>query len=140
MMKELIKCCFPNKKKKQEKVRPTQTITIMADFGNGPYAWIKGTADESNYVGRNIADACTGFGDELSVSDELEMDFMNWVVYFEKNYNNPNYDWIEFNRQGVEMAKRLYLELNGIYRVIYEKPIEDPGHETQRQIEINLII
>ena len=119
---------------------PSLTITIMADIGNGPYAWIKDTADEPNYVGRNIADACTGFGDELSVSDELEMDFMNWVVYFEKNYNNPNYDWIEFNRQGVEMAKRLYLELNGIYRVIYEKPIEDLGHETQRQIEISLII
>ena len=140
MMKEVINRYFHKNKQKQEKIMPSLTITIMADIGNGPYAWIKDTADDSRYVGRNIADACTGFGYELSVSDELEMDFMNWVVYFEKNYNNPNYDWIEFNRHGVEMTKRLYLELNGIYRVIYEKPIEDPGHETQRQIEISLTI
>ncbi len=110
-------------------ISPLQTITIMADFGNGPYAWLKSSFDISEYVGINIADAVSGFGDELSVSDELEMDFMNWIFYFENNYHKPDYDWTEFNRLSAEMSKRLALELNGIYRIIYQKPIEDPDYE-----------
>ena len=32
-----------------------KTITIMADFGWGPYAWLKSAKDTTDYVGLNIA-------------------------------------------------------------------------------------
>jgi len=40
---------------------PERTISIMADFWNGPYAWLKDASDESSFVGVNIADAVAGF-------------------------------------------------------------------------------
>jgi len=115
---------------------PTQTITIMADIGNGPYAWCKDASDESRYVGANIATAYSGFCGYPPVSEALEMEFRHWIIYFENNCDDPMFDWKEFNRQGEEMARCLYLELNGEYRIIYQKPSEDPGSEDQRKIEI----
>lgn len=119
----------------QHSMSPTQTITIMADIGNGPYAWIKDALDETRYLGPNIADAYSGFGGKPLVSEALEMDFRHWIIYFESNYNDSGFDWAEFNRQGEELAWNLYLELSGGYRVFYQKPSEDPGHEVQRKIE-----
>lgn len=121
---------------KKNSMSPTQTITIMADIGNGPYAWIKDASDESRYIGPNIADAYSGFGGEPPVSEVLEMDFRHWIIYFENNCDDPDFDWTEFNRQGEEMARCLYLELNGGYRIFYQKPSEDPGYEDHRKTEI----
>lgn len=123
---------------------PTQTITIMADIGNGPYAWIKDASDDSRYVGPMIADAYSGFGGKPLVSEALEMEFRHWIIYFENNcydfnanpYVSSNFDWLEFNRQGKEMARCLYFELKGKYRIIYQKPGEDPGSEKCRKVEI----
>jgi hypothetical protein len=123
---------------------PTQTITIMADIGNGPYAWIKDASDDSRYVGPMIADAYSGFGGKPLVSDALEMEFRHWIIYFENYcydcnadpYISSTFDWMEFNRQGKEMARCLYLELNGKYKIIYQKPSEDPGSEEYRKVEI----
>jgi hypothetical protein len=123
---------------------PAQTITIMADIGNGPYAWIKVASDESRYVGSMIADAYSGFGGDPLVSDALEMEFRHWIIYFENYcydcnadpYISSTFDWMEFNRQGKEMARCLYLELNGKYKIIYQKPSEDPGSEEYRKVEI----
>ncbi len=41
-------------------MKPEKTITIMADFGFGPYAWLKDASDESEHVGENIANFKTG--------------------------------------------------------------------------------
>lgn len=120
----------------KKSMSPTQTITIMADIGNGPYAWIKDASDESRYVGSMIAEAYSGFFGKPPVSEALEMDFRHWIIYFENNCNDANFDWAEFNRQGEEMAWCLYLELNGEYRIFYLKPCEDPGHESQMKTEI----
>jgi hypothetical protein len=88
----------------KKSMSPMQTITIMADIGNGPYAWIKDSLDETRYVGRNIADAYSGFDGKPLVSEALEMDFRHWIIYFENNYNDSDFDWAEFNRQGEEIA------------------------------------
>lgn len=108
----------------------------MADFGNGPYAWIKNASDDSSYVGVNIADAVSGFSVKLLVSEALESDFRHWVINFENNYDDPDFDWGEFNSCGEDMTRRLSSELKWKYRIIYEKPCEDPGHEDRRKIEV----
>jgi len=52
-------------------MKPNKTITIMADIGLGPYAWLKDASDESDYVGVNIANSRTGM-DEFDISDRLQ--------------------------------------------------------------------
>jgi hypothetical protein len=52
-------------------MKPNKTITIMADFGLGPYAWLKDASDESDYVGVNIANSRTRM-DEFDISDRLQ--------------------------------------------------------------------
>ena len=56
---------------KEIRMKPNKTITIMADFGLGPYAWLKDASDESDYVGVNIANSRTGM-DEFDISDRLQ--------------------------------------------------------------------
>jgi hypothetical protein len=105
-----------------------KVITIMADFGNGPYAWLKEDSDARSGVGVNIADALCGFGGMFPVSAELETDFAEWVVFFERCHDLPAFDWSEFHVRGMALALRLNHELGGTFRVVYDKPFEDPFH------------
>lgn len=117
---------------------PVKTITLMADFGNGPYAWLKDASDESEWVGGNIADAVGGFGDEYGVPAELEKQFADWVILFEREYKNPEFDWNTFHREGIVLCRRLKQALGNAYRVVYVKPHEDPNYRTNRRTEIFL--
>ena len=116
--------------------KPEKTITIMADFGNGPYAWLKEASDESSLVGVNIADAVSGFGGEPPVSGALERDFAAWVISFERHYDEPTFDWQSFHSRGLALSQRLYDELGGSFRVFYDKPCEDPSHPADARTEI----
>lgn len=113
-----------------------KTITIMADFGNGPYAWIKDASDESRWVGGNIADAVSGFGKKYGVPAELEKQFAAWVIRFERECNNPTFDWNDFHGEGVALSQHLKQVLGDAYRVVYVKPREDPNHGINRRTEI----
>ena len=53
-------------------MKPNKTITTMADFGFGPYAWLKEAADETDYVGINIANLKMGMTD-FKISKQLVM-------------------------------------------------------------------
>ena len=117
---------------------PIKTITIMADFGNGPYAWLKDASDESRWVGGNVADAVSGFGEEYGVPAELEKQFADWVMRFECEYNNPSFDWNAFHREGMTLCQHLKRVLGEAYRVVYVKPHEDPNYRTNRRTEIFL--
>lgn len=64
-------------------MKPDKTITIMADFGFGPYAWLKDASDESDYVGTNIANSRTGMS-EFSISNRLHNDFADWICRFDE--------------------------------------------------------
>lgn len=95
-----------------------ETISIMADFGMGPYAW---------HRGGNIADATSGFPAWCGVSKGLEADLAEWVVDFERNFEEPTFDWGAFHRRGIELARRLKAETGGRFEVEYHKCIEDPA-------------
>ena len=109
-----------------------QTITVMADFGNGPYAWlIRDGATRATGVGGCIADAVVGFQNSgFRVSPTLESDFAAWATWFEKKAVTPSaMAWPAFNAQGIALACRLKKEIGNQARVHYEWPIEDPQEE-----------
>ncbi len=114
-------------------------ITIMPDFGMGPYAWQKDASDDSTAVGANIADAVSGFKfTDYKVSDALEADFAAWVTWFTREALNdpPVMNWDAFHRQGLALARRLKAELGNQVRVVYDIPVEDPSYRTYRGIDV----
>ena len=48
-------------------MKKQSTICIMADFGSGPYAWLRGPEDSAPHVGPCIADASYGLNREYGV-------------------------------------------------------------------------
>ncbi|MBI5604172.1 MAG: hypothetical protein HY879_12540 [Deltaproteobacteria bacterium] len=111
-------------------MKPDKTITIMADFGFGPYAWLKDTSDESDYVGINIANSHHTGMDQFDISDHLQKDFADWIGQFERGaLDNPSFPWASFHKEGLALSRRLKEEIGEAAIVVYVKPYEDPGHE-----------
>jgi hypothetical protein len=119
-------------------MKPNKTITIMADFGLGPYAWLKDASDESDYVGVNIANSRTGM-DEFDISDRLQKEFADWIGRFERGaLDNPKFPWASFHKEGLALSRRLKKEIGEIANVVYVKPFEDPDHEQEEKTRIIL--
>lgn len=112
------------------------TINIMADFGNGPYAWFRLPGDGHLGIGSCIADAISGFPEEYGISDNLQRQFARWVTEFENRYDDHDFDWADWNWTGVCLSNRLKLELGEGYAVIYHQPVEDPESDN---IILNII-
>jgi hypothetical protein len=114
-------------------MKSNKTVTIMADFGFGPYAWLKDAADETDYVGINIANLKTGMTD-LRISKQLESDFTKWIERFERDaLDNPNFPWSSFHEAGISLSYRLKEEVGDAVNVLYVKPFEDPQHQTDEK-------
>ena len=118
------------------KSEPAHAITIMADYGNGPYAWLKDASDERGYVGANIADAVAGVCGDPPVSQALEHDFAEWVISFEREADRPSFDWPGFHSRGLALSHRLFREIGQSFRIFYVKSHEDPNHDENGRIEI----
>lgn len=119
-------------------MNPDKTITIMADFGFGPYAWLKDSTDESDLVGINIANLKTGMT-VFEISKNLQRDFANWIQRFEQDaLDNPNFPWASFHEEGLLLSHRLKEELGDAANVVYVKLSEDPNHETEEKTWIAL--
>ena len=69
------------------------TYTIMPDFGNAAYAWVRGPGEIRCGVGGNMADYTGWYGDHL-ISKLLESDLAEWALEFEKNVNQDPCDVI----------------------------------------------
>jgi hypothetical protein len=113
-------------------------ITVMPDYGMGPYAWEKPVTDETPYVGICIA---TEFDkleteDGTTVSDELHIQFCEWTGKLERFAEQPQFDWKSFHQQGIKLSQILSRELGARFRVVYHKPCEDPNHEIETYVAI----
>ena len=105
----------------------------MADFGFGPYAWLKDGDDESDYVGINIANLEMGMT-VFRVSKGLQRDFSKWIERFERDaLDNPHFPWASFHEEGMLLGHRLKAEIGKAANVVYVKPFEDPNHEKKRK-------
>ena len=117
------------------------TYTIMPDFGNAAYAWVRGPGEIRCGVGGNMADYTGWYGDHL-ISKLLESDLAEWALEFEKNVNvygnDLCFDWESYHIRGLALARRLKAELGPEVKVRYVKPCEDPDSEINACTEVLL--
>ena len=112
-----------------------KVIRIMADIGMGLYAWGKHIEDiHDTTVGANIAAGVSGFDSVYNVSEQLQAQFRTWITYFEHSYDLPGFNWDDLNGDGVKLTSRLKDELGEKFCVFYDKPMENPGWQTERRI------
>lgn len=118
--------------------QPPSTICIMADFGMGPYAWLREPELSAPLVGSNIADSVSGFPEEYNVSSALERDFAYWVTEFERDYDKPEFDWENWNKVGISLTQRLKAEIGDRFLLEYHYPFEDPRFDNGKRTEIRI--
>ncbi len=115
-----------------------KTYTLMPDFCSA-YGWILMGAPES---GAGVGKACDIFKLRRMghpVPSKLQRAIENWQREFEEGRFSGGYvelDWVRFHKQGIELAKSLKTVLGDSFRIIYEKPCEDPGQRKDERREV----
>jgi hypothetical protein len=111
-----------------------EEIRIGADFGCGPYGWRR---SDANSLWSNFACVGSGLSEEIGTSRKLDADFAEWVISFERNYEDADFDWSAFHFQGIALSKRLKAEVGDRFIIYYCTPSEDPirGHNSPMLIE-----
>lgn len=129
-------------------------LTVMADLGIGPLLWLNWNGDDARGVGGRCCDAGYRCGIH-PMSDTLSDAFGKWIAEFQNahwtegtlvNRDDPISDylvrpkiilnWPDFHTRGLELAQRLKEEVGAAFRVIYEKPREDPARRIDERREV----
>ena len=86
-------------------IKAEVVITVMPDYGMGPYAWEKPASDHTPYVGLCIATAIDKreTEDGTTITDDLHAAFVAWTGDFEQFAERPDFDWKKF--QTIDMAR-----------------------------------
>lgn len=115
----------------------TTTLTIMPDAG-GAYIW---SHDEDPAVRPDVG-SLSGlpmFRKGMRMHPHpLTKEFEEWQSYWERNWSGymDQFDWRTFHAEGIDLARRLKKSVGEKYRVVYEKPCEDPGRTNQERCEV----
>jgi hypothetical protein len=115
-------------------------LTVMVDYGNAPFLWLVGSPDEGG-VGGNL---CSGVyrNESFPMSEGLWRKFADWAVEFDRTafysdkFNADGWDWIAFHARGLQLSRWLKEEVGDAYRVVYDKPCEDPNRRIDERTEI----
>lgn len=115
-------------------------LTVMVDYGNAPFLWRVDTPDEGG-VGGNLCDG-TYWDESFPMSEGLWRKFADWAIEFDHtafysdNFNADDWDWLAFHARGLQLSRCLKEEVRDAYRVVYDKPLEDPNHRIDERVEI----
>lgn len=115
-------------------------LTVMVDYGNAPFLWLVNRPDEVG-VGGNLCDA-SYWDASFPLSEGLWRQFADWAIEFDRtafysdNFDGSGWDWLAYHARGLELTRRLKAEVGDAYRVIYDKPFEDPNHRIDERREI----
>lgn len=115
-------------------------LTVMVDYGNAPFLWLVGSPDEGG-VGGNICDG-TCWDESFPISEGLWQKFADWAIEFDRtafysdSFDDRGWDWIAFHVRGLQLSRWLKEEVGDTYRVVYDKPFEDPNHRIDERTEI----
>ena len=105
-------------------------LTVMVDYGNAPFLWLVERPDQGG-VGGMLCES-GGWEDYYPMSEALWRKFAIWAISFARmplhmiHSDNDHWDWPAFHARGLQLARELKAEVGDAYRVVYEKPAEDP--------------
>ncbi len=115
-------------------------LTVMVDYGNAPFLWLVERPGNGG-IGGNLCDGIC-WDESFPMSEGLWRKFADWAIEFDRtsfysdNFDAKDWDWIAFHARGLQLARWLKEEVGDTYRVIYEKPCEDPNHGIDERREI----
>lgn len=115
-------------------------LTVMVEYGNAPFLWRVDSPDEVG-IGPNVCDG-TFWDESYPMSEGLWRKFADWAIEFDRtrfyseSFDTDNWDWIAFNLRGLQLSQWLKEEVGIAYRIVYQKPIEDPNHGIDERTEI----
>lgn len=115
-------------------------LTVMVDYGNAPFLWLAKRAGQAG-IGGNVCDG-TSYDEGCPMSEGLWREFADWACVFDRmDFDSDccdasDWDWPTFHARGLQLACRLKREVGDAYRVVYDKPCEDPNHRLDERREI----
>ena len=117
-------------------------LTVMVDYGNAPFLWRVDSPDQGGVGGKR----CDGVSWDAScpMSEGLWRKFADWAIAFNRTafysdrFDDRGWDWRTFHARGLQLALWLKEEVGEAYRVVYEKPYEDPNHRIDERREIRV--
>ena len=123
-----------------KKITFVPVLTVMVDYGNAPFLWLVDNPDQGG-VGPNWCDG-TFWDESLPMSEGLWRKFADWAIEFDRtsfysdDFNADDWDWLAFHARGLQLSRWLKEEVGAAYRVVYDKPFEDPNHRIDERTEI----
>lgn len=115
-------------------------LTVMVDYGNAPFLWLVDSPGQGGIGGK----LCDGVSWDAScpMSEGLWRKFADWAIAFNRTafysdrFDDRGWDWRAFHARGLQLSHWLKEEVGEAYRVVYEKPGEDPNHPIDERREI----
>ncbi|MDR2689742.1 MAG: putative molybdenum carrier protein [Azoarcus sp.] len=108
--------------------------TIMPEYG-GVYDWIKAEGTD-----RPDLDRIRDWQLKHPISDGLHRAFLAWLREFGRapvdSAGIADMDWLRFNDIGIDLTRRVKMELGDAARVFYVKAYEDPNGYLNERVEI----
>ena len=116
-------------------------LTVMVDYGFAPFLWLVERPDQGG-VG-DLTCESYAWEDYYPMSEVLWRKFAIWAKTFERisfyggsGEDAECWDWPAFHARGLQLARELKEEVGDAYRVVYEKPAEDPNDRLDGRREI----
>ena len=116
-------------------------LTVMVDYGFAPFLWLVERPDQGG-VG-DLTCESYAWEDYYPMSEVLWRKFAIWAKTFERisfyggsGEDAECWDWPAFHARGLQLARELKAEVGDAYRVVYEKPAEDPNDRLDGRREI----
>ena len=110
---------------------PNEIYSVHAQCGVGEFLWVKQSSDKA-LLGANAFGLMEIASDQDLISDALLDQFREWAKAYiagqSKDWADPwqlDFDW--FNACGLELTKKLYVELGQECSVQYITAHEDPA-------------
>jgi hypothetical protein len=115
-------------------------LTVMPDYGMAPFLWLVDRPDQGG-VGGMLCDG-TAWDESFPMSEGLWRKFADWAIAFDRtafysdDFDADGWDWLAFHARGLQLARWLKEEVGDAYRVVYDKPCEDPNHCLDERREV----
>jgi hypothetical protein len=115
-------------------------LTVMPDYGMAPFLWLVDCLDQGG-VGGMLCDGIS-WDESFPMSEGLWRKFADWAIAFDRtafysdDFDADGWDWLAFHARGLQLARWLNEEVGDEYRVVYDKPCEDPNHRLDERREV----